>query len=171
MIDWVMYAPDDIFHTASFDLDNVGVQLQGKLLFSELLKRDTWVRSFTTGYTYIHQTKHDAEGVFKSNYAMEYLKHKFVASLTHRIYSCLSMAWDVRWQERMGSYMSGGKLIVYHPYWSLDAKMQWDAPSYNLYVQATNITDHRYYDLGSVPQPGIWVMAGAKVKLNLNKKH
>ncbi|MBQ9293863.1 MAG: TonB-dependent receptor [Bacteroidaceae bacterium] len=171
MIDWVMYAPDDIFHTASFDLDNVGVQLQGKLLFSELLKRDTWVRSFTTGYTYIHQTKHDAEGVFKSNYAMEYLKHKFVASLTHRIYSRLSMAWDVRWQERMGSYMSGGKLIGYHPYWSLDAKMQWEAPTYNLYVQATNITDHRYYDLGSVPQPGIWVMAGAKVKLNLNKKH
>ena len=100
---------------------------------------------------------------------MEYLRHKFVASLTHRIVSRLSMAWDVRWQQRMGSYMSGGQRVGYHPYWTLDAKLQWDAPRYNLYVQATNITDHRYYDLGSVPQPGIWVMAGARLKVDLAK--
>ena len=169
MIDWVMYAPDDIYHTAAFRLDNVGVQLQGKVSFPQLLARDTWVQTASLGYTYIYQDKHDAEGVYKSNYAMEYLRHKFVASLTHRIVSRLSMAWDVRWQQRMGSYMSGGQRVGYHPYWTLDAKLQWDAPRYNLYVQATNITDHRYYDLGSVPQPGIWVMAGARLKVDLAK--
>ena len=165
MIDWVMYSADDIFHTASFDLDNVGVQVQGKIAFPELLGRDTWMRSFSMGYTFIHQKKHDAEGVVKSNVAMEYLRHKFVASLSHRIYNRLSMSWDFRWQERVGSYVSDGKLVGYHPYAMLDAKMQWDAPRYQLFVQATNITNHRYYDLGSVPQPGIWVMAGAKAKL------
>ncbi len=169
MIDWVMYAPDDIFHTASFDLDNVGVQVQGKISFPELLDRNTWVRSLSMGYTYIHQTKHDAEGVVKSNMAMEYLRHKAVASLTHRIFSRLSMSWDVRWQERVGSYVSGSELVPYHPYATLDAKMQWDAPRYQVYVQATNITDHRYYDLGSVPQPGIWVMAGARIKFRIKE--
>lgn len=167
MIDWVMYSADDIFHTASFDLDNVGVQVQGKMAFPELLGRDTWMRSLSMGYTYIHQTKHDAEGVVKSNVAMEYLRHKFVASLSHRIYNRLSMSWDFRWQERVGSYVSSGKLVGYHPYAMLDAKMQWDAPRYLLFVQATNITNHRYYDLGSVPQPGIWVMAGARFRLSL----
>jgi iron complex outermembrane receptor protein len=167
MIDWVMYSPDDIFHTASFDLDNVGAQVQGKLSFPELLGRDTWIRSLSAGYTYIHQTKHDAEGVVKSNVAMEYLRHKVVASLTHRIFSRLSMSWDLRWQERVGSYVSGGNLMPYHPYAMLDAKMQWEAPRYQLFVQATNITNHRYYDLGSVPQPGIWVMAGARLRLSL----
>ena len=167
MIDWVMYSADDIFHTASFDLDNVGVQVQGKMAFPELLGRDTWMRSLSMGYTYIHQTKHDAEGVVKSNVAMEYLRHKFVASLSHRIYNRLSMSWDFRWQERVGSYVSDGKLVGYHPYAMLDAKMQWDAPRYQLFVQATNITNHRYYDLGSVPQPGIWVMAGARFRLSL----
>lgn len=167
MIDWVMYSADDIFHTASFDLDNVGVQVQGKIAFPELLGRDTWMRSLSMGYTYIHQKKHDAEGVVKSNVAMEYLRHKFVASLSHRIYNRLSMSWDFRWQERVGSYVSGGKLVGYHPYAMLDAKMQWDAPRYQLFVQATNITNHRYYDLGSVPQPGIWVMAGARFRLSL----
>ena len=167
MIDWVMYSADDIFHTASFDLDNVGVQVQGKMAFPELLGRDTWMRSLSMGYTFIHQKKHDAEGVVKSNVAMEYLRHKFVASLSHRIYNRLSMSWDFRWQERVGSYVSDGKLVGYHPYAMLDAKMQWDAPRYQLFVQATNITNHRYYDLGSVPQPGIWVMAGARFRLSL----
>ncbi len=167
MIDWVMYSPDDIFHTAAFNLDNFGVQVQGKLRFAELLQSNTWVRSLSAGYTFIDQTKHDAEGVFKSNYAMEYLKHKFVMNFTHRIWSLLSMSWDVRWQERMGSYMSGGRLVSYHPYWSLDAKLQWDATRYNVFVQATNITNHHYHDLGNVPQPGIWVMAGARLKLSL----
>ncbi|MBR3857578.1 MAG: TonB-dependent receptor, partial [Bacteroidaceae bacterium] len=178
MIDWVMYAPDDIFHTASFDLDNVGVQVQGKMSFPELLGHDTWVRSLSMGYTYIHQTKHDAEGVVKSNMAMEYLRHKAVASFTHRIARVKSsnckwlngiceLTWDFRWQERVGSYMSGGELVPYHPYAMLDAKLQWKAPRYQVFVQATNITNHRYYDLGSVPQPGIWVMAGARFRLSL----
>ncbi|MBO7120597.1 MAG: TonB-dependent receptor [Bacteroidaceae bacterium] len=176
MIDWVMYAPDDIFHTASFDLDNLGMQVQGKMSFPELFGRNTWVRSFSVGYTYIHQTKHDAEGVVKSNMAMEYLRHKAVASLTHRIVEVKSsnckwlngiceLSWDFRWQERVGSYVSGSNLVPYHPYAMLDAKLQWETPRYQLFVQATNLTNHRYYDLGSVPQPGIWVMAGARIKL------
>ena len=165
MIDWVMYSPDDIYHTAAFDLDNVGVQVQGRVLLPELLGHDTWVRSVSAGYTFIHQTKHDAEGVVKSNVAMEYLRHKVVASLTHRIVSRLSMSWDFRWQERVGSYLSDGKLVPYRPYAMLDAKLQWEAPRYQLYIQATNLTNRRYYDLGSVPQPGILVMAGAKCRL------
>ena len=167
MIDWVMYAPDDIYHTAAFDLDNVGVQVQGKIFLSEFFGRDTWVRSFSAGYTFIHQNKHDADGVVKSNVAMEYLRHKFVASLSHRIVGHLSMSWDFRWQDRVGSYLSGGELIPYHPYAMLDAKILWTTPFSHLselYLQATNITNHRYYDLGSVPQPGIWLMAGIKLK-------
>jgi len=181
MIDWVMYSPDDIYHTAAFNLDNMGVQVQGKMSLSEFFGRDTWVRSFSLGYTYIHQVKHDADGVVKSNVAMEYLRHKFVANLSHRIVGHLSMSWDFRWQDRVGSYLSGGELIPYHPYAMLDAKIVWSPssshPSHHpsslfhlpsciseLYLQATNITNHRYYDLGSVPQPGIWLMAGAKLK-------
>ena len=165
MIDWVMYAPDDIYHTAAFDLDNMGVQLEERLSLPALFGRGTWVQSLNLGYTFIHQVKHDAEGVYKSNYAMEYLRHKFVARLSHKVYSHLSMAWDARWQERMGSYLSGGHLVSYHPYWSIDAKLRWDRPAYQLYVQATNLTGHRYYDLAGVPQPGLWVMAGARVRL------
>ena len=167
MIDWVMYTPDDIYHTAAFGLDNVGAQVKAELSFPKLFGRDTWLQRFSAGYTYMHQWKHDAEGVVKSNVAMEYLRHKVVLGISHRIVSHLSMSWNLRWQEREGSYLSGGKLMPYHPYFMLDAKMKWEARRYQLYVQATNLTDHRYYDLGSVPQPGLWVTAGARLRLSL----
>ena len=179
MIDWVMFAPDDIFHTSAFNLDNVGFQVQGKLSPQKFIQKKTWIRSLSFGYTFIHQTKHDAEGVVKSNVAMENLRHKVVASLTHHILKIkneklkikndLSITWDFRWQERVGSYVNGGELIPYHPYATLDAKLQWDASRYQVYLQATNITNHRYYDLGSVPQPGIWLMAGARIKVHIGK--
>ena len=52
----------------------------------------------------------------------------------------------------------------YSPYATLDLKLQWTAEQYQVFVQGTNITNHKYYDLGNVQQPGIWVMAGARVK-------
>ena len=148
------------------------------------------MQTASIGYTYIHQDKHDAEGIWKSNYAMEYLRHKFVASLTHcilrvkseklKVKNELLLTWDFRWQQRIGSYVSGGELIPYHPYAILDAKLQWTVPEFKvsgskfqvseLYVQASNLTNHRYRDLGSVPQPGLWVMAGAKVKMEIGNR-
>ena len=159
----------------------MGVQAEGRLSFPELFNKNTWVRNLTVGYTYIHQKRHDDVQIYKSNYAMEYLRHKFVASLHHRIWDRLSATWSVRWQDRMGSYVqySGtyvdtatgylrgqttGELVSYSPYATLDLKLQWTADHYQVFVQGTNITNHKYYDLGNVQQPGIWVMAGARVK-------
>ena len=181
MIDWVMYTADDTYHSAAFDLDNMGVQAEGRLSFPELFHKNTWVRNLSVGYTYIHQKRHDDVQIYKSNYAMEYLRHKFVASLHHRIWDRLSATWSVRWQDRMGSYVqySGtyvdtatgylrgqttGELVSYSPYATLDLKLQWTADHYQVFVQGTNITNHKYYDLGNVQQPGIWVMAGVRVK-------
>ena len=64
----------------------------------------------------------------------------------------------MRWQERMNHYT---------PYTKVDVKLQWATHSYTLFVKADNITCHRYYDLGAVQQPGIWVMAGGSISLGL----
>ena len=109
--------------------------------------------------------------IFKSNYAMEYLRHKVVATLSHPIVSRLSAAWSFRWQDRTGSYLlyenaqSTGRLVDYSPYATLDLKLRWTAPHYELWAEATNLTDHRYYDLGNIPQPGIVVLGGIRIRL------
>ena len=162
MIDWVMYTADDVFHSANFDLDNTGVQVEATASYNRV--------ALNLAYSYIHQKRHDDINIYKSNYAMEYLRHKFVATLHHPIVSHLSAAWTFRWQDRMGSYIlyedakSTGQLVPYDPYATLDLKLRWTAKHYELWAEATNITNHRYYDIGNIPQPGIIVLAGARVK-------
>ena len=62
----------------------------------------------------------------------------------------------MRWQYRMNGYT---------PYTKIDGKVMWTDRHYELFVKADNLTAHRYYDLGGVRQPGLWLMAGAQIKL------
>ena len=49
----------------------------------------------------------------------------------------------------------------------LGMKVYWKAAGYELYVTGDNLTAHRYYDYGNVRQPGLWIMAGAKINIDL----
>jgi iron complex outermembrane receptor protein len=173
MIDWVMYTADDVYHSTNFRLNNYGIEGRAEVDFRALLGEKSLLHNFTVGYTYMYQDRKDEIEIYKSNYALEYLRHKFTASLTHGIFSRLSASWDFRWQERMGSYIvyadhkSTGTLKSYKPYGVLDLKIQWTAPTYTLYVTGNNILDCHYYDYGNVPQPGIWIMAGGTYRFNL----
>ena len=103
---------------------------------------------------------------------MEYLRHKFVAALDHQIWKNLSATWSLRWQDRMGNYIKYasptdvGTLVSYEPYALLDLRIQWKTPKYKIYVEGNNLTNHTYYDLGNVPQPGFWFKAGASIRLD-----
>ena len=140
-----------------------------------LLPQEIWAQNAVTrlriGYAYIDQERKDDVEFFKSNYAMEYLRHKFVAGIDHRIVGCLTATWDFRWQQRMGSYIiyennkSTGVSKPYAPFGLLDVKLMWTKPRYELSIALNNVTSYRYYDLGNVSQPGFWLMAGAKIKI------
>jgi len=162
MIDWVMYSADDVFHSANFDLDNMGISAQLNFQFS--------IFNFQLAYAFIHQQRHDDTYVYKSNYAMEYLRHKVICTLDHKIVSRLTAFWTLRWQDRMGSYLlyedaqSTGRLVPYTPYATLDLKLRWVARHYELWAEGTNLLNRHYYDLGNVPQPGIMVLGGLRLR-------
>lgn len=173
MIDWVMYRADDLYHSAAFRLSNYGYSLLADWRPQTMWGEHMPVTRVQLSYAYIYQRRHDRVQIFKSNYALEYLRHKFCASLAHRVWRRLTANWSLRWQQREGGYLryeggqSTGRTVAYRPYATLDAKLQWTAPAYTLYVSANNLTSHRYYDLGNIPQPGIWWMAGAKWRMGL----
>lgn len=173
MIDWVMYSADDKYHSANFRLDNLGAELLTNVNFTKILGEKSLLQNLALGYTYIHQTRKDDKEVFKSSYALDYIRHKFTARLTHRIYGPLSMSWQLRWQDRLGGYLEyvnakpTGNLVDYSPYAVLDVKVQFTKPKYQLWISANNVTDHTYYDFGNIPQPGLWIMAGGSLRLNL----
>jgi iron complex outermembrane receptor protein len=104
----------------------------------------------------------------QSQYSLEYLRHKLTASVLMHIMSRLDLNVKYRFQDRMGSYTTiDGEVRNYHPYSVVDARLSWNADTYNIYIEADNLLSHRYVDYGNVPQPGCWVMAGMKVHFSL----
>lgn len=171
MIDWVMRTPDDIYHATSFSLDNYGAGIDATLDFDYCLGTRQPLRRLTVSYAWLHQHRRAGEPYFKSNYAMEYLRHKLVARLNHRIVSRLGAEWTVRVQQREGAWQvyRGGKptdeLRPYGTHALLDCRVAWAAPHYTLYADMTNLTAHRYYDLANVLQPGFMVLGGVRFVL------
>ena len=77
------------------------------------------------------------------------------------------MGLSCRWQDRVGSYTNfSDEICDYRPYALVDARVQWEAPRYTLYVEANNLLDNRsYVDFGNVQQPGLWLIGGVKIQL------
>lgn len=171
MIDWVMFTPDDKYHATSFSLDNYGLGADLSLSLSQWWGVKQPFERFKMSYAWTTQHRRAGEDYFKSNYAMEYLRHKLVISLSHRIVSRLSANWTMRMQQREGAYLvyrelkPTAELRPYGTHALLDCKLSWTDPHYTLFVDLTNLTNHPYYDLANVRQPGFLVMAGVKVKL------
>lgn len=169
MIDWVMFAPDDIYHATSFGLDNMGVSVSAAVDCAAWLGTRQPLRRLTLSYAYIHQHRRAGEPFYKSNYALEYLRHKFVATLDHRICGALGASWSLRLQTREGHYIAyaagtpTGTLRPYGTHAVVDLKLHWTQAHYSLFVDMQNLTDTRYFDLANVAQPGFVCLAGARV--------
>ena len=159
IIDWVYTTAErGKYHAMNIGkLDNMGYSVNATLFVQELLP-GSFITRVKAGYARIQQDHSTSQQVYGSLYALEYLRHKATLQVDHRIWRQLSASWAVRWQERMNNYS---------PYTKVDCKLQWTAPTYSLYLKADNLTCHRYYDLGAVKQPGLWLMAGGSLKLGL----
>ncbi len=159
IIDWVYDTPETRkYHAMNIGrLDNMGYSADAVLYMDELTE-GCFVTRIKVGYAFIHQRHETDRDIYGSLYALEYLRHKATLQLDHHIWRSLTASWALRWQERMNHYM---------PYTKVDVKVQWTQPRYSLYVKADNLTCHRYYDLGAVRQPGLWVMAGGSISFGL----
>ena len=169
MIDWVMYSPQDIWHSANFRLDNRGAEINVQCSMFRSAQRDACQSknvqcshlSLRAGYSFIDQKRYDDVTIYRSNYAMEYLKHKvtieprFILSFFHSFILHFDVAY--RWQDRQGP--------LYKPFSLIDAKIALAHKKYEVSLSLNNVTSYRYYDLSTVPQPGFWCMAGVKLKM------
>ena len=118
-------------------------------------------------YCHLHQSK-DMPDYLQSQYALEYLRHKLTAQLQTHLFSKFDLTLCYRYQDRMGTYTdTSGQVQSYHPYSVVDTRLSWRADTYSLYVEGNNLLSHRYVDYGNVPQPGFWLMVGAKYHIAL----
>ena len=123
-----------------------------------------WVKRAEVSYAFA-DVRADA-GELMSLYALDYLRHKVVLRLEHKIYGGFGATWCARFEQREGSYTSmAGQTENYKPVFLLDGAVYWANSLLRVEVDARNMTNARYVDIGGVVQPQHWV--SGKIQFNL----
>ena len=167
MIDWVMdtsQGDDAVWQSVNHTVINsVGAEASLTLDLRRLLTLPTSHTTLHLSCNLMSQDKKQ-EPSFVSQYALEYLRHKLVVRLQSSLWRQLSLGMNVRWQDRMGTYTGFDGLVHdYRPFALVDARLAWTAQRYTLYAEVNNVLDNRnYVDYGNVPQPGAWLIVGAR---------
>ena len=174
MIDWIkdLTKGEDaewvsVNHTR---VNTLGQELSVRLSPGTLLGReDYFLRSLAAAYAHISQDK-ALEAGLQSAYALEYLRNKIVLQADFRITERISLNVSYRWQDRVGNYeaIEGGVSLgqrAYVPYSLLDARLSGEWGNWLLFIEGNNLLDKPYYDHGNIPQPGLWVRAGATFRI------
>ena len=186
MIDWIKdlsEGADAPWRSVNYTkINTFGQEISARIDFPTMLVRDDFfIRTLELSYSHIHQDKALGKDI-QSKYALEYLKHKAVVKAGFHIWKglCADAIW--RWQDRVGNYelfenkVSTGRLEPYRPYSLVDARLSWTMgtkgvkrcrPGYSFYVEVNNLLNHKYYDYGNIPQPGIIAKAGVIVNVGL----
>ncbi len=129
----------------------------------------SFIKSCKLSYAYT-QVK-NVKSRLISAYVLDNMKHKFDGELTLKVFPYLFFTAHTSWQDRAGTfgYFSTPETkipteIEYTPFWLVNTRLTWQKEKYELFVQAANLLDENYYDIGNVIQPGRWISAGIKIK-------
>lgn len=161
MIDWVKERPEDLWQSANLtNVDKFGFEANLTSRYKAIV--------FSLGFLFMDQAKESSGWI--SNYVLDYLRYKLTASFSCPIYKNISADWQFRWQKREGSFTQYESLKPayekqYPAFALLDMKINWRLDKADIFLTANNLFDTSYYDLGNVPQPGLWITGGVSYRL------
>ena len=165
IIDWVRGSESDYWQAENLtNISSIGLDMNGSRRWEQ-----AWIQEVGLVYSYLWVRKDSRDML--SIYATDYLRHKAGAFVLHHLPLGFSARWDFHFQSRAGSYYNAQQQaeIAYKPYLLCHLRLQWQARSYRLYVEASNLFNTFYYDLGSITQPGRWIKAGVQVDISSNR--
>lgn len=111
--------------------------------------------NYRLGYTYLDNQYRDDK---LSKYALQSLKHQFVAQLDLRFLKFFSNQLIYKYSERvnLGSYNI------------LDEQLNFRIKDLNFYVLINNLTNTKYTESNLVPMPGRWFHLGFTYQIKMN---
>lgn len=159
IIDWIKLPEEEQWKSMNHSkVDAFGGE------FSFAYSYGYWLPKAEITYSYCNLNKKTDN--YLSKYALDYLRHKLTLSIEHGIYKGFGANWQLTYQNRNGEYIDiSGNNRTYKPVWLLDGQIYWRNKKLKLYVEATNITNLRYYDYGGIIQPCIWTKGGISIKI------
>ena len=160
VIDWVKASADADWESRQITrLGTLGTEISAGYRSNE-----GWLRRATLSYGYIYETK-DSGGLI-SKYAFDYMRNKLTAGLEFHFLRRFSLALNGALYDRTGNYAdASGAVLDYKPYFLLDGRLSFEWGIARIYLDATNITDTRYFDYGGLQMPGTWLSAGVTITI------
>ncbi|MBN1252458.1 MAG: TonB-dependent receptor, partial [Bacteroidales bacterium] len=168
IIDWVKLNPDDLWQSNNLtEVISNGFEISAKINFE-----DFFIKNANFSYAFIDMEK--TSNQYISKYVLDYLKHKIILNLNHKIYKNLSLNWNFSYNDRQGTYLpyiNGAYQTSenYNAIFLIGAKLYWKSNNYNIYMEASNITDIKYQDIENIELPGRWIKGGIILNFNFNK--
>ncbi len=162
IIDWVRREDmEGKWHSEQTSrLDTYGVELTGVYAADE-----GFLRRAAVSYGC---TMTDRNADLEAQSAMDFMRHKAALSVEVRFLRRMSLALTGSVYDRNGRYtdypIAGNSQVKalrdFEPYMLLDGRLSWEKGICRLYVDAANLTDTRYCDMGGIPLPGTWITGG-----------
>ncbi|HEY3372429.1 MAG TPA: TonB-dependent receptor, partial [Prolixibacteraceae bacterium] len=163
LIDWIRENESDKWQTKNLTRINTkGIELSGSLFPEAVWNKPVFITKLGINYSYSEQNKDD-QNVF-SYYVLDNLKQKLDIEINHKIWNKLKGSWRLSYQDRNGMRTATES---YQPFWLVNTRIMWKSPSTEIYLLAANLLDTKYYDFGTIAQPGRWISLGISHQLNL----
>lgn len=174
LIDWTKELITDKKWTAKnlTDVDLYGFEAALKL--RPFLWEGNWNFLRSLNLSYSHTKIDKVKSQLISAYVLDNMKHKFDGEITVGLLKNLYFTTHTSWQDRAGTFgyyptpdAKPEDIIEteYAPFWLVNTRLTWQKENYEVFVQAANLLNEDYYDIGNVIQPGRWISGGVKVKL------
>lgn len=175
VIDWVRKTSADKWTTVNHTKINTdGIELSARINPAEISYSLGFIKDVTLSYSFTNQSK--VTDTLNSYYALDNLKHKLVASITHSIWKGFGASWILNWQDRNGSYNDYSQynpvikispLTSYKPFALFDGKVFYEHRQMKAFVAVSNIFNTNNFDIGNIHQPGRWFKVGVELKVGL----
>lgn len=171
LIDWVKADGEAIWRSMNHtEITSRGMEFNF-LYFPSVHFSTDWPGQVEASYLYNLQKKEKSP--LLSYYVMDNLRHKFVAGVSQPVAKQILLNLKAIYQDREGTFtFYGGEGFEgereYKPFWTVDVKASCRLHDLVFFISATNLFDHRYYDIGNVIQPGRWMKAGVSYRI---RKH
>jgi iron complex outermembrane receptor protein len=143
-----------LIHTFGFEADAL-YQFQSSRL-----------QTLRVAYTYLNMSQNNLG--MESSRALNYLRHKLVATANVNVWR--NLHWSLGWvyQLRAGAYFDlDGHQQDYTPVSLFDTRLEWRTNTYQMFVEASNLFNTEYFDFANLIQAGRWVKAGISLRIGV----
>lgn len=164
MIDWVKKIVDGKPEEGKFksmniaEINAIGIEASVAMNMLEIWSSQKFFTNASLSYAYIDMRSED-KGNYISAYVLDNLKHKFVATASFALPLGINLHLNGVFEDRNGYYIKyenkvAGELTKYEPHFLLNTKLTKDIWNFTLTLDAFNILDEQYVDIGNLIQPG-----------------